>query len=97
MTIASAVKSTAVGRLFWSIFNWYPSTLSASDRRLLLKLDRSILIFASLSFFCKFLDQSNITSTCAAGRRPWRPDPVRVQRGAHLAPAARAQMRTSRE
>lgn len=61
MTLASAVKRNPVGRVFWELFNWYPSHLSPSDRTLLLKLDRSILIFASLSFFCKYLDQSNIT------------------------------------
>lgn len=64
MGFSSVVKSTAVGGLFWSVFDWYPSHLSTGDRKLLLKLDRSILIFASLSFFCKFLDQSNITSQC---------------------------------
>lgn len=59
-TMSALIQRTAVGRLLWSVFDWYPSSMSTSDRTLLKKLDRSILIFACLSFFCKFLDQSNI-------------------------------------
>ncbi|KAM0751301.1 MFS general substrate transporter [Meredithblackwellia eburnea MCA 4105] len=69
MGVNTFFQRTAVGRLAWSVFDWYPSSLNASDRTLLRKLDRSILIFASLSFFCKFLDQSNITNAYVSGMR----------------------------
>ncbi|KAK0231925.1 major facilitator superfamily domain-containing protein [Armillaria nabsnona] len=45
-----------------------PSSFSA-ERRLLLKIDISVLIFASLGYFIKNLDQSNISSAYFAGMR----------------------------
>ncbi|KAL4785447.1 major facilitator superfamily domain-containing protein [Aspergillus varians] len=49
------------------IFNWYPSSYPAEERKLLFKLDISILGFACLCFFVKFLDQSNITNAYVSG------------------------------
>ncbi|KAK0462844.1 major facilitator superfamily domain-containing protein [Desarmillaria tabescens] len=45
-----------------------PSSCSA-ERRLLLKIDASVLIFASLGYFIKNLDQSNVSSAFFAGMR----------------------------
>ncbi|KAK0498033.1 allantoate permease [Armillaria luteobubalina] len=45
-----------------------PSSYSA-ERRLLLKIDISVLIFASLGYFIKNLDQSNVSSAYFAGMR----------------------------
>ncbi|KAK4699614.1 MFS transporter, ACS family, pantothenate transporter, partial [Phenoliferia sp. Uapishka_3] len=67
--MAALLQRTAVGRLLVSVFDWYPSSMSPSDRKLLKKLDRSILVFACLSFFCKFLDQSNITNAYVSGMK----------------------------
>ena len=44
------------------IFNWYPSEYPAEERKLLFKLDVSILVFACLCFFVKYLDQTNISN-----------------------------------
>ncbi|KAI2635707.1 MFS general substrate transporter [Hypomontagnella submonticulosa] len=53
--------------LIKEIFNWYPSNYPAAERRLLFKLDLSILIFACLCFFVKFLDQTNISNAYVSG------------------------------
>ncbi|KAI5478862.1 MFS general substrate transporter [Pseudohyphozyma bogoriensis] len=62
-------QKAALGRLLYNVFDWYPAHLSATDRRLLRKLDLSILVFASLSFFCKFLDQTNVTNAYNSGMK----------------------------
>ncbi|KAG8162033.1 hypothetical protein KVR01_007798 [Diaporthe batatas] len=46
--------------VFKEVFNWYPSEL-------LLKLDISILVFACLCFFVKYLDQTNISNAYVSG------------------------------
>ncbi|KAJ9110729.1 hypothetical protein QFC20_002770 [Naganishia adeliensis] len=52
-----------------NVFDWYPSHYSSLERKLLRKLDCSLLVFASLSFFCKYLDQSNITNSYVSGMK----------------------------
>ncbi|KAL3491048.1 major facilitator superfamily domain-containing protein [Aspergillus germanicus] len=49
------------------VFNWYPSAYPSEERKLLFKLDVSILVFACLCFFVKFLDQTNITNAYVSG------------------------------
>ncbi|KAF3030765.1 hypothetical protein E8E15_010977 [Penicillium rubens] len=49
------------------VFNWYPSSYPAEERKLLFKLDLSILIFACLCFFVKYLDQTNISNAYVSG------------------------------
>ncbi|KAL4933278.1 major facilitator superfamily domain-containing protein [Aspergillus undulatus] len=49
------------------VFNWYPSALPSDERKLLFKLDVSILVYACLCFFVKFLDQTNISNAYASG------------------------------
>ncbi|OJJ59147.1 hypothetical protein ASPSYDRAFT_1177614 [Aspergillus sydowii CBS 593.65] len=49
------------------VFNWYPSSYPLEERKLLFKLDVSILVFACLCFFVKFLDQTNITNAYVSG------------------------------
>ncbi|KAI1335466.1 MFS general substrate transporter [Xylariaceae sp. FL0016] len=53
--------------VFREIFNWYPSEYPLAERKLLLKLDLSILIFACLCFFVKYLDQTNISNAYVSG------------------------------
>ncbi|KIY53255.1 MFS general substrate transporter [Fistulina hepatica ATCC 64428] len=67
--MSAFLKRSSVGRVFLDVFDWYPSHLPAAEQKLLRKLDLSILIFASLSFFCKFLDQSNITNAYVSGMK----------------------------
>ncbi|KAF2085148.1 MFS general substrate transporter [Saccharata proteae CBS 121410] len=55
--------------VFKEVFNWYPSEYSKEERRLLFKLDLSILIFACLCFFTKYLDQSNISNAYTSGMK----------------------------
>ncbi|KAF4472886.1 Pantothenate transporter liz [Fusarium albosuccineum] len=49
------------------IFNWYPSHYPSAEKKLLFKLDVSILVFACLCFFVKFLDQTNISNAYVSG------------------------------
>ncbi|KAJ6160910.1 MFS general substrate transporter, partial [Penicillium chermesinum] len=53
--------------LFKEVFNWYPSAYPAEERKLLFKLDISILVFACLCFFVKYLDQTNISNAYTSG------------------------------
>ncbi|KAK9788965.1 hypothetical protein SCARD494_09481 [Seiridium cardinale] len=59
-------KLTLIG-VVKEVFNWYPSEYPAEERKLLFKLDLSILIFACLCFFCKYLDQTNISNAYTSG------------------------------
>ncbi|KAL4793672.1 major facilitator superfamily domain-containing protein [Aspergillus venezuelensis] len=49
------------------VFNWYPSAYPSEERKLLFKLDVSILVYACLCFFVKFLDQTNISNAYVSG------------------------------
>ncbi|RAL08032.1 uncharacterized protein BO97DRAFT_428735 [Aspergillus homomorphus CBS 101889] len=53
--------------LFKEVFNWYPTNYPANERKLLFKLDLSILAFACLWFFVKYLDQTNISNAYVNG------------------------------
>ncbi|PYH94024.1 MFS general substrate transporter [Aspergillus ellipticus CBS 707.79] len=53
--------------LLKEVFNWYPSHYPAGERKLLFKLDLSILVFACLCFFVKYLDQTNISNAYVSG------------------------------
>ncbi|KUI67531.1 Pantothenate transporter liz1 [Cytospora mali] len=61
-----AARLTLLG-LFKEVFNWYPSEYPEAERKLLLKLDISILVFACLCFFVKYLDQTNISNAYVSG------------------------------
>lgn len=41
---------------------WYPKDMPDEEKRLILKLDLSILVFGCMSFFTKYLDQQSITN-----------------------------------
>jgi len=55
--------------VFKDVFDWYPTSSSAEERKLLFKLDLSILIFACCCFFTKFLDQTNISNAYVSGMK----------------------------
>lgn len=63
------LERSPTGRVIVDVFNWYPKHLPPTERKLLRKLDLCILVFACLSFFCKFLDQSNITNAYVSGMK----------------------------
>ncbi|KAI1483671.1 MFS general substrate transporter [Daldinia eschscholtzii] len=67
MTITKQSQRLSLYGLIKEIFNWYPSSYPAAERKLLFKLDLSILIFACLCFFVKFLDQTNISNAYVSG------------------------------
>ncbi|KAJ5914160.1 MFS general substrate transporter [Penicillium tannophilum] len=54
---------------FKEVFNWYPSSYPSEERKLLFKLDVSILVFACLCFFGsrKSSDQTNISNAYVSG------------------------------
>ncbi|KAK3374730.1 MFS general substrate transporter [Podospora didyma] len=59
-------KRPALLGLLKEVFNWYPAEYPAEERKLLFKLDLSILTFACLCFF-KLLDQTNISNAYVSG------------------------------
>ncbi|KAI1469110.1 MFS general substrate transporter [Daldinia caldariorum] len=67
MTITKPGQRLSLFGLIKEIFNWYPSDYPIAERKLLFKLDLSILIFACLCFFVKFLDQTNISNAYVSG------------------------------
>ncbi|CAG1994734.1 hypothetical protein SNK03_010332 [Fusarium graminearum] len=69
MGIVTSVKKNKVGAVVISVFDWYPSHYPKEERKLLRKLDLAILIFGSLSFFCRFLGQQNITNAYVSGMK----------------------------
>ncbi|GKU07912.1 pantothenate transporter liz1 [Fusarium langsethiae] len=69
MGIVTTVKKNKVGAVVVSVFDWYPSHYPKEERKLLRKLDLAILIFGSLSFFCRFLGQQNITNAYVSGMK----------------------------
>ncbi|KAF5723721.1 pantothenate transporter liz1 [Fusarium mundagurra] len=69
MGVIAALKSNKVGAVVVSVFDWYPSEYPKEERKLLRKLDLAILVFGSLSFFCRFLGQQNITNAYVSGMR----------------------------
>lgn len=52
-----------------SMFVWYPAAYSIEERKLLFKLDLSILVYGCTSFFVKFLDQTNIKNAYVSGMK----------------------------
>ncbi|KAI1100065.1 MFS general substrate transporter [Jackrogersella minutella] len=48
---------------------WYPKDMPIEEKRLILKLDLSILVFGCLSFFTKYLDQQSITNAYVSGMK----------------------------
>ncbi|KAJ7621041.1 major facilitator superfamily domain-containing protein [Roridomyces roridus] len=63
-------SSTSVAQTrSWLGYLWDTADLGAQERRMLFKVDCSLLLFASLGYFIKNLDQSNITSAFFAGMK----------------------------
>ncbi|KAG6362272.1 hypothetical protein INS49_010502 [Diaporthe citri] len=65
-TSSQRSRSSLIG-VFKEVFNWYPSEYPVEEKKLLLKLDISILVFACLCFFVKYLDQTNISNAYVSG------------------------------
>lgn len=51
------------------MFIWYPANYTTQERKLLFKLDLIILVYGCISFFAKFLDQTNITNAYVSGMK----------------------------
>ncbi|ODM17850.1 hypothetical protein SI65_06638 [Aspergillus cristatus] len=54
---------------FLTFLQWYPKGMSHVEKKLVLKLDLSILTFGCLSFFTKYLDQQAITNAYVSGMK----------------------------
>ncbi|TID28152.1 hypothetical protein CANINC_002689 [Pichia inconspicua] len=48
-------------------FNWYPSHYSAFERKFLMKFDACVFLFLGMSFYTKYLDNSNVGSAYVSG------------------------------
>ncbi|KAJ5690826.1 hypothetical protein N7462_005218 [Penicillium macrosclerotiorum] len=53
----------------WTSYIWDTFDKSPEERRLLFKLDSAILTFASLGYFIKYLDQTNINNAFVSGMK----------------------------
>ncbi|KAL3418814.1 vitamin H transporter [Phlyctema vagabunda] len=62
-------EKKTVGAVFKDVFQWYPKEYPVVERKLLFKLDVSILTYACFCFFTKFLDQTNITNAYVSGMK----------------------------
>ncbi|KAJ5788320.1 hypothetical protein N7457_003310 [Penicillium paradoxum] len=65
--LKSKTRRLSLLGLIKEVFNWYPSSYPSEERKLLFKLDLSILIFACLCYFVKYLDQTNISNAYVSG------------------------------
>ena len=50
-------------------FFWYPKGTSASEKKLLFKIDFFILTFGCLAYFTKWLDQANLSNAYVSGMK----------------------------
>ncbi|KAF8218216.1 major facilitator superfamily domain-containing protein [Mycena galopus ATCC 62051] len=53
----------------WLGYLWDTADVGVHERRMLFKVDASLLLFASLGYFIKNLDQTNVTSAFFAGMK----------------------------
>lgn len=51
----------------WQSYIWDSLDKSPEERKFLFKLDCAVLTFASLGYFIKYLDQSNINNAFVSG------------------------------
>lgn len=51
----------------WQSYIWDSLDKSPEERRFLFKLDSAVLTFASLGYFIKYLDQSNVNNAFVSG------------------------------
>lgn len=51
----------------WQSYIWDSFDKSPEERKFLFKLDAALLTFASLGYFIKYLDQSNINNAFVSG------------------------------
>lgn len=61
--------------------NLYPSTYSPYERRFLIKFDISVLVFLQLTFFTKYLDNTNVSAAYVIGMKEdlnWIPNELNI-------------------
>ncbi|KAF7303675.1 MFS general substrate transporter [Mycena indigotica] len=68
-TALPAIQDQEHQKQTWLGYLWDTADLGVHERRMLLKVDVSLLLFASLGYFIKNLDQTNITSAFFAGMK----------------------------
>lgn len=51
------------------LWSWYPSHYSKYERRFLLKVDATVLLFVTLSYYTKYLDSSNVANAYVSGMK----------------------------
>ncbi|KAJ7694821.1 major facilitator superfamily domain-containing protein [Mycena rosella] len=68
-SVQTTVTDPEIQKQSWLGYLWDTADVSAQERRMLFKVDASLLLFASLGYFIKNLDQTNITSAFFAGMK----------------------------
>lgn len=51
----------------FNAFNWYPSHYSAYERKFLMKFDAYVFLFLCMSFYTKYLDNTNVGAAYVSG------------------------------
>ncbi|OBT61876.1 hypothetical protein VE03_08756 [Pseudogymnoascus sp. 23342-1-I1] len=59
----------SIWKAWMYMFDWYPSHYSVEERKLLRKLDYTLMPFCCLMFFIKWLDQSNLNNAYVSGMK----------------------------
>lgn len=52
-----------------TLWDWYPSHYSRYEKKFLLKVDLTVLVFVTLSFYTKYLDKSNVSNAYVSGMK----------------------------
>lgn len=52
-----------------NLWNWYPSYYSKYERKFLLKVDLTVLLFVTLSYYTKYLDSANVANAYVSGMK----------------------------
>lgn len=52
-----------------NLWNWYPSYYSKYERTFLLKVDLTVLLFVTLSYYTKYLDSANVANAYVSGMK----------------------------
>ncbi|KAF2816704.1 MFS general substrate transporter [Mytilinidion resinicola] len=65
----SEVFSSSYGKDKPKFFWWYPAGTSKAEKKLLTKVDFFILSYACLGYFCKWLDQANLSNAFVSGMK----------------------------
>jgi ACS family pantothenate transporter-like MFS transporter len=69
MGVLKALFASSYGPNPPPFFFWYPQGTTASEKKLIFKIDFFILTFGCLAYFTKWLDQANLSNAYVSGMK----------------------------